>query len=170
MKNSVFLLFIFLLFGNKLLAQDKIKQLLQERETLNQSYKESENLATGLFGNRSKEDMQATIKILSDILEKDNELLNEYERLKANSQAEFTDKYNELIQQVNDLSQKNQELLELTERHKGFSKENHAMLEEIEKNQGLVVALLGISILLMIIYVSKYFALKSKYKKLKEND
>jgi chromosome segregation ATPase len=169
MKNSVFFLFIFLLLGNKLLAQDKIKQLLQERETLNQSYKESENLATGLFGNRSKEDMQATIKILSDILEKDNELLNEYEHLKANSQAEFTDKYNELIQQVNDLSQKNQELLELTERHKGFSKENHAMLEEIEKNQGLVVALLGISILLVIIYVSKYFALKSKYKKLKEN-
>ncbi len=169
MKNSVFFLFIFLLLGNKLLAQDKIKQLLQERETLNQAYKESENLATGLFGNRSKEDMQATIKILSDILEKDNELLNEYEHLKANSQAEFTDKYNELIQQVNDLSQKNQELLELTERHKGFSKENHAMLEEIEKNQGLVVAILGISILLVIIYVSKYFALKSKYKKLQQN-
>ena len=169
MKNSVFFLFTFLVLGNKLLAQDKIKQLLEERETLNQSYKESENLATGLFGNRSKEDMQATIKILSDILDKDNELLNEYEHLKASNQAEFTDKYNELIQQVNDLSQKNQELLELTERHKGFSKENHAMLEEIEKNQGLVVALLGISILLVIIYASKYFALKSKYKKLKGN-
>ena len=73
-----------------------------------------------------------------------------------------------MILSLNDLSQKNQELLELTERHKGFSKENHAMLEEIEKNQGLVVALLGISILLVIIYASKYFALKSKYKNLKE--
>lgn len=170
MKNTVLFLFIFLLVGNKLFAQDKIKQLLEERATLNQAYKESENLATGLFGNRSKEDMQATIKILSDILEKDSELLNEYEHLKANSQAEFTDKYNELIQQVNDLSQKNQELLELTERHKGFSKENHAMLEEIEKNQGLVVALLGISVILAIIYAAKYFSLKSKYNKIqKEN-
>ncbi|MEA5141709.1 hypothetical protein [Arcicella rigui] len=167
MKNTTFFLLIFfLVLGNKLFAQDNIKQLLEERETLQQEYKKTESLSTGLFGNRSKDDMETSIQKLEELIAKDNQILAEYEHLKANSQAEFTEKYNELIQQVNDLSQKNQELLELTEKHKGFSKENHAMIEEIEKNQGLAIALLGVSVLLAIIYISKYFSLKAKYKKL----
>jgi hypothetical protein len=171
MKSFVILFLSFFIVKNGLAQErDKIKQLLNERETLYQRYKESESLATGLFGNRSKEDMQTTIKILNDIIDKDNEILTEHEQLKARSDVEFTEKYNELIQQVNDLSQKNLELIELSERHKGFTKENHVMLEEIEQNQGLYIAMLGLSVLISILYISKYISLKSKYKKLQRNN
>ncbi len=163
MKKILLVLLTCFVFVN-VLAQEKMKELTEEREILYQKYKESENLSTGLFGNRSKDDMQKTIEALTEIIDKDNEILNEYKSIQSNANATFTDKYNQLIQENNDLTQKNHDLVELTERHKGFSKENHQMLEEIEKYQGLYIALLGFSVLLAIVYIIKYFSLKSKMK------
>ena len=163
MKNFILLFLMCLVFTNSN-AQDKIKDLTTQRQTLYQKYKESENLSTGLFGNRSKDDMQKTIDALNEIIDKDNEILNEYQSQQSNATAAFTEKYNELIQQNNDLTQKNHDLVELTERHKGFSKENHEMLEEIEKYQGVYIALLGLSLVVAIVFIIKYFSLKNQVK------
>ncbi len=163
MKKLLLVIITFISF-TKVQAQDKIKDLTVEREALYQQYKEAEDLSTGLFGNRSKDDMQKTIEALTGIINKDNEILNEYKSIQSSSNAAFTQKYNELIQENNDLTQKNHDLVELTEKHKGFSKENHQMLEEIEKYQGLYIALLGLSALLAIVYMIKYFSLKNKLK------
>jgi hypothetical protein len=74
MKTLVAIL-IFFLSINTLFAQEEINKLTLERETLYRKYKETESLSTGLFGNRSKDDLQASIDALNEIIKKDNENL-----------------------------------------------------------------------------------------------
>jgi uncharacterized protein YeeX (DUF496 family) len=164
MKTLATILIFFLSF-NFLFAQEEINKLTLERETLYNKYKETENLSTGLFGNRSKDDLQASIDALNEIIKKDNEILDELKNLQANANVEFTNKYNDLILQNNELSQKNRELIELSERHKGYSKENHQMLQDTEDRQVLFISLLVIFGLLAVIYTAKYFVLKSEVKR-----
>jgi hypothetical protein len=160
----IFLLSFFSI--TSIFAQEEINKLTAERENLYRKYKEAESLSTGIFGNRSKDDMQTTIDALNEIIKKDNQILDELKSIQADSQIEFTNKYNDLIQQNNDLSQKNRELLELSERHKGYSKENHNMLQATEDRQVLLVSLMAIFGLCSVIYVVKYFVLKSEMKKM----
>ena len=122
--KTPFLIFLFFTFSNFLYAQEQINKLTLERENLYRKYKETESLSSGLFGNRSKDDLQTTIDALNEIIKKDNEILEELTHIQENSKIEFTNKYNDLIMQNNELSQKNRELIELTERHKGYTKEN----------------------------------------------
>jgi DNA repair exonuclease SbcCD ATPase subunit len=161
-----FIFFISFLSINPLFAQEEINKLTAERESLYRKYKEAESLSTGIFGNRSKDDLQTTIDALNEIIKKDNEILEELKNVQADSKVEFTNKYNDLIQQNNDLSQKNRELLELSERHKGYSKENHDMLQATEDKQILFMSLLTIFVIIAIVYVVKYFVLKSEMKKM----
>jgi len=163
--KTAFIIFISLLAINSVFAQEEINKLTVERENLYRKYKEAESLSTGLFGNRSKDDMQTTIDALSEIIKKDNEILEELKHIQADSQIEFTNKYNDLIQQNNDLSQKNRELLELSEKHKGYSKENHEMLQATEDKQILFISLLTIFVIIAVVFVVKYFVLKSEMKK-----
>jgi uncharacterized protein YeeX (DUF496 family) len=165
MKTIVIFLITFLSV-NSLFAQEEINKLTAERENLYRKYKEAESLSTGIFGNRSKDDMQTTIDALNEIIKKDNEILEELKHIQADSQVEFTNKYNDLIQQNNDLSQKNRELSEMTERHKGYSKENHEMLQATEDKQILFMSLLVIFGILAVVYIVKYFSLKSEMKKM----
>ncbi len=162
-----FLMFLLAFFSaNHLLAQEEINKLTAERESLYRKYKETESLSTGIFGNRSKDDLRTTIDALNDIIKKDNQILEELKSIQADSKIEFTNKYNDLIQQNNDLSQKNRELLELSEKHKGYSKENHSILQATEDRQVLLVSFMAIFALLSAIYVIKYFVLKSETKKI----
>ena len=164
MKTWIITFFLILMI-KPLFAQEEINKLTAERESLYRKYKDSEGLSTGLFGNRSKDDLQATIDALNEIIKKDNEILDELKGIQQDSQAEFTNKYNDLIQQNNDLSQKNRELIELSERHKGYSKENHEILQATEDKQVLLMSLLTIFALLSVIYVVKYFGLKREMKR-----
>jgi chromosome segregation ATPase len=169
MKIFLTLLTLFIA-TNSLFAQEEINKLTLEREKLYSKYKDTEGLTTGLFGNRSKGDLQTSIDALNEIIKKDNEILDELKHIQEDSKVEFTNKYNDLIRQNNELSDKNRELIELSERHKGYSKENHQMLEETEQKQILHISLLAIFALLSLIYIVKYFSLKSDYKKLKSNN
>jgi uncharacterized protein YeeX (DUF496 family) len=165
MKSLLIFLLTFLSI-NSLFAQEEINKLTAERENLYRKYKETESLSTGIFGNRSKSDMQVTVDALNEIIKKDNQILEELKSIQADSKIEFTNKYNDLIQQNNDLSQKNRELLELSERHKGYSKENHEILQATEDKQVLFMSLLTIFVILSVVYVIKYFVLKSEMKKI----
>ncbi len=165
MKSLLLCLLTFFLINN-LSAQEEINKLTTERENLYRKYKDTESLSTGIFGNRSKSDLQTTIDALNEIIKKDNEILEELKSIQADSKIEFTNKYNDLIQQNNDLSQKNRELLELSERHKGYSKENHEILKATEDKQVLFMSLLTIFVILSVVYVVKYFILKSEMKKM----
>jgi uncharacterized protein YeeX (DUF496 family) len=165
--KTPFLIFLFFTFSNFLYAQEQINKLTLERENLYRKYKETESLSSGLFGNRSKDDLQTTIDALNEIIKKDNEILEELTHIQENSKIEFTNKYNDLIMQNNELSQKNRELIELTERHKGYTKENHHIIEETQQKQSLLISLLVSLGLLSVIYTIKYFVLKSEMKRIR---
>jgi hypothetical protein len=164
--KTPFLIFLLFTSTNILYAQEEINKLTAERANLFQKYKETENLTSGLFGNRSKDDLQSTIKALNEIVRKDNEVIEELTHNQVNSKIEFTNKYNDLIRQNNELSRKNSELLDMTERHKGYSKENHQIIEETQQKQTLLISLLVCFGLLSVVYLIKYFVLKKEMKKL----
>ena len=164
--KTPFLIFIFICTTYFLYAQEGIEKLTVERASLYDKYKETESLTSGLFGNRSKDDLQTTIDALNEIVKKDNEILEELKHIQENSKVEFTNKYNDLIMQNNDLSQKNRELIEMTERHKGYSKENHQIIEQTQQEHTLLISFLIVFGLLSLIYTAKYFMLKSEMKKL----
>ncbi len=165
--KTPFLIFLFVTFSTCIFAQEEINKLTMERANLYRKYKETESLTSGLFGNRSKGDLQTTIDALNEIIKKDNEILEELTHIQADSKVEFTNKYNDLIMQNNDLSEKNRELVEMTERHKGYSKENHRIIEQTEQKQTLLISLLVVFGSLSIIYIIKYFILKSEIIKLR---
>ena len=166
--KTIFLIIFLITSSNFLFAQEEINKLTTERANLYRKYKETESLTSGLFGNRSKGDLQTTIDALNEIIKKDNEILEALTHIQADSKVEFTNKYNDLIMQNNDLSQKNRELMEMSERHKGYSKENHQIIEQTEEKQTLLISLLVVFGLLSIIYTIKYFKLKSEMNKLKK--
>lgn len=169
MKTCLIIL-LFIISTNFLYAQEQINKLTLERESLYRNYKETENLSTGLFGNRSKDNMQTTIDALNKIIKKDNEILDELKHIQENLKIEFTNKYNDLIRQNNDLSQKNRELIQLAERHKGYSKENHQIIEETEQKQTLLISFLTLFGLISLLYTIKYFVLKGEMKRLLNGD
>lgn len=158
---------LFIIFSNFLYAQDEIDKLTAERANLYRKYKETESLTSGLFNNRTKSDLQATINALNEIIKQDNEILEELTHIQADSKIEFTNKYNDLILQNNELRQKNSELTEMMERNKSYSKENHQIIEQTEQKQILLTSLLVVVGLLSIIYTIKYFLLKNEVNKLK---
>ena len=164
--KTLLLIFFFITFNNFLYAQKEIDKLTVERANLYRKYKETENLTSGLFGNRSKSDLQTTVDALNEIIKKDNEILEELTHIQADSKIEFTNKYNDLIMQNNDLSQKNSELIKMSERHKGYTKENHQIVEQTEERQTLLTSLLIVLSLLSVTYTIKYFMLKSQMNRL----
>ncbi|WP_052354142.1 hypothetical protein [Flectobacillus major] len=161
---ALFSFFVLISWGG--FSQDKLKSLTTERQLLYNEYLASESQSSGLFGNRTKDDMQTSIEALKQIMEKDNQILDELKNLQEQSKADFTEKYNDLIQQNNDLTQKNRELIELTERHKGWSKENHTILENVEQEHTLAISIAAVLGFLFLLYLIKYFGLKSQYKEL----
>lgn len=157
---------LFIISTHFLYGQEEINKLTLERQLLYRQYKETESLTSGLFGNRSKGDLQTTIDALNKIIKKDNEILDKLKNIQEDSKVEFTNKYNDLIMQNNDMSQKNRELIEMSERHKGYSKENHQIIEKTEQKQTLIISFLVVFGLLSVIYMIKYFILKSEMKRL----
>jgi flagellar biosynthesis chaperone FliJ len=166
--KTPFLIFSLMISTNFLYAQEEINKLTVERANLYQKYKETESLTSGLFGNRSKDDLQTTIDVLNEIIKKDSEILEELTHIQENSKTEFTNKYNELIRQNNELSRKNSELLDVTERHKNYTKENHQIIDETEQKQTLLISLLVSFGLIAVIYSIKYFVLKSEMKRVSD--
>jgi hypothetical protein len=156
-------LFLTLLSCANLLAQGtKLDELTTERQMLYSAYQDAENKQSGLFGSRSKDDLQVTVDAVKAILEKDNEILQELKNANQQSKAELIDKYNDLIRQNNELMEKNREITELAERHKGWSKENHDMLQSTENQESILLLALFCSTVLAIYYVFKYYGLKKK--------
>jgi ElaB/YqjD/DUF883 family membrane-anchored ribosome-binding protein len=145
-------------------AQDKVSILTIEREQLYRAYQDADSQMSGILGNRTKDDLQQTIDALRAIIDKDNEILEEIANSNAKDRSEFTDKYNDLIQQNNDLTQKNKELMELNQRTEGFSKESHVILEDAQQREFLYIAIAGFMGILFLIYLTKYSTLKNKVK------
>ena len=97
MKKIAFLFIALLTFVVKGIAQDRLKSLTEERQVLYSKFKESESQSSGIFGNRTKDDMQSSIEALKEIMAKDNEILDELNNLSEKSKSDFTEQYNDMI-------------------------------------------------------------------------
>lgn len=74
----IFLIFsLFLNLQNPPMDGAKLEKLVQERDQLHATWKNSENRKTGIFGNRTKKDMIETNEWLERIVSKDNQIMDE---------------------------------------------------------------------------------------------
>ncbi|MCF1751992.1 Clp protease ClpB [Mariniradius sediminis] len=71
-------------------AQEKLKKLVEERESLHQAWKVSESKKTGIFGNRTKKDMVETHGWMERIIDKDNLIMEELKLLRDIEKTEIT--------------------------------------------------------------------------------
>jgi hypothetical protein len=78
------------LFVSESFAQEKLKKLVEERETLHQAWKVSESKKTGIFGNRTKKDMVETHGWMERIIDKDNLIMEELKMLRDIEKTEIT--------------------------------------------------------------------------------
>ncbi len=161
MKKLGALLFFIVNISNSI-AQNQLDSLTQQRYDLYQTFKEAESQKSGFFGNRTKEDQQASIDALTEIIEKDDQILDELNRMQDKSRTEMTGKYNEAIQENNELTQKYTDLLELTERQKGWTTESHSTLSKVEENANIFKGIALVLGLLLIYYMIKYYTIKNK--------
>lgn len=107
-----------------LFAQAKLDKMVNERNSLHQQWRTSENKKTGIFGNRTKKDMVETNDWMERIIQKDNQIMDE---LKLMSEIEKT----EITYEKNDykfISQKQER--EITQLKRALSEKEEVVNEK----------------------------------------
>lgn len=107
-----------------LFAQAKLDKMVNERNSLHQQWRTSENKKTGIFGNRTKKDMVETNEWMKRIIQKDNQIMDE---LKLMSEIEKT----EITYEKNDykfISQKQER--EITQLKRALSEKEEVVNEK----------------------------------------
>lgn len=89
MRKILLVCLAFLLVSESF-AQEKLKKLVEERESLHQAWKVSESKKTGIFGNRTKKDMVETLGWMERIIDKDNLIMEELKLLRDIEKTEIT--------------------------------------------------------------------------------
>lgn len=119
------LILVFMLFSPLcLFAQAKLDKMVNERNSLHQQWRTSENKKTGIFGNRTKKDMVETNEWMKRIIQKDNQIMDE---LKLMSEIEKT----EITYEKNDykfISQKQER--EITQLKRALSEKEEVVNEK----------------------------------------
>ncbi|SDY68513.1 hypothetical protein SAMN05444412_102230 [Rhodonellum ikkaensis] len=73
-----------------LFAQAKLDKMVNERNSLHQQWRTSENKKTGIFGNRTKKDMVETNDWMERIIQKDNQIMDELKLMSEIEKTEIT--------------------------------------------------------------------------------
>lgn len=85
------LILVFMLFSPLcLFAQAKLDKMVNERNSLHQQWRTSENKKTGIFGNRTKKDMVETNDWMERIIQKDNQIMDELKLMSEIEKTEIT--------------------------------------------------------------------------------
>lgn len=139
-----------------------IHKLIQNRQELFSQYADQIKKRSGIFGSQSKRDIKKSADILHSIIEKDNEIIREMERMLEKRQMQYLD---EGVDREN-AQQKNRKIISIIDRLK---LENDEMMEENRKlrmakkfsNFYTIVASAVAAVLLFIILRRKYGGEKS---------
>jgi ATP-dependent Zn protease len=73
----IFQVFLLILAGTPLLADDKLDQLLKERKVLYRDFEYYKSQKSSFWGTQSKKDMKKAIDVLKKIIIKDNEVIKQ---------------------------------------------------------------------------------------------
>ena len=159
--NKVFLLIPFLLFNAQLKAQDslgnitELQKLLKERKDRFEAYATSADQRSGIFGNKTKKDLEKSREILFQIVKTDNNILNELTRViskRGMAKADYSYDESGYKQTIDQLTQAadtlNKQLVAVKEI-------NAAMESKAHTQQWILYLLLGVIALLTIGIVLK---------------
>jgi hypothetical protein len=141
------------------LQKNKINDMLNERSLKFGEYDQSLSNKTGIFGLKTKKDMQKSIDILTDIILTDNSILKEtktlldyqtYQKEQVSNQGkEFENRNLDFMNTINKLQTQNEKLeLEISEFKKG------------KKFYQLVTYALGLSLIGIALFVFRKISLK----------
>jgi hypothetical protein len=114
---------------------DNLVKLLDDREQLFLKYEYQIQTRSGIFGNQTKEDILASNKVLLQVIDADNAILNELDRVMksqrsdaAQTQIESGQKeiqlqnYRDIMDRMNAQANQNSERIKLLERHNLIAK------------------------------------------------
>mgnify|MGYP006152798337 FL=1 len=141
------------------LQKNKINNMLNERSLKFGEYEQSLSNRTGIFGLKTKKDMQKSIDILTDIILTDNSILKEtktlldyqtYQKEQVTNQGkDFENRNLNFIETINKLQTQNEKLeTEINELKKG------------KKFYQLVAYALGLSLIAIALFVFRKISLK----------
>jgi vacuolar-type H+-ATPase subunit I/STV1 len=148
--KKIFLLIPFLLFNAQLKAQDslgnitELQKLLKERKDRFEAYATSADQRSGIFGNKTKKDLEKSREILFQIVKTDNNILNELTRViskRGMAKADYS--YNEAgyLQTIDRLT----EAVDTLNKQLAAVKEINAPLEKkVHNQQWILYSLLGV--------------------------
>jgi hypothetical protein len=140
--RNIFLVVALFLLGFSTLAQEseRLTQLNQDRDRLYNEWKAASNESSGLFGGRSKDDLNVEIEILKKLMAKDEEILKETQRMDLSQLQDLKNQYNDLNQQYNDLLGEKDNLSGRLNEQKQFSKDNRSAQQLGESRQLLYLS------------------------------
>src|SRR5690606_6200703 len=84
------IILLFLLFPLAVFGQERLNKVVAERQQLHEQWQQSENQRSGIFGNRTRKDMIATNKWMARSIQKDNQIMQELERLRKIETTEIS--------------------------------------------------------------------------------
>lgn len=159
--NKISLLILFFLFTATLKAQEslgditELQKLLKERKDRFEAYATSADQRSGIFGNKTRKDLEKSREILFEIVKTDNTIFNELTRViskRGMAKADYS--YDEMgyKQTIDQLTRAadtlNKQLVAIKEI-------NASLKKKVNFQQGIVYLLLGVTALLTLGIVLK---------------
>ncbi|MGY6558618.1 MAG: Clp protease ClpB [Nitritalea sp.] len=138
------------------MAQAKLEKLLEDRAALHQAWKSSEANKSGIFGNRTKKDMQETNAWLERILQKDNLIIQELELQQRIVTSEMTYEKNDYKFIVQRLERENRQL----KQH--LARAEDLLLEQKKTTSSVWKWLTWTSLFLLVLLMGNYWRMRQR--------
>ncbi|EIM78757.1 hypothetical protein A3SI_01766 [Nitritalea halalkaliphila LW7] len=138
------------------MAQAKLEKLLEDRAALHQAWKASEANKSGIFGNRTKKDMQETNAWLERILQKDNLIIQELELQQQIVASEMTYEKNDYKFVMQRLERENRQLKER------LAQAEDALLEQKKTTSSVWKWLTWTSLFLLALLMGNYWRMRQR--------
>jgi predicted ribosome quality control (RQC) complex YloA/Tae2 family protein len=159
--NKIILLILFFLFAAPLIAQDslgniaELQKLLKDRKDRFEAYATSADQHSGIFGNKTKKDLEKSREILFQIVRTDNTIFDELTRViskRGMAKADYS--YDEVAykQTIDQLTQATDTL---NKQLAAVKEINAAMEKKANIQQWVLYSLLGAIVLLTLGIVLK---------------
>ena len=159
MKKTILIIFAFCCFHvtvaqNDMMEKKKLYDLLEQRKQRFNSYSSSIEKRSGIFGNKTKKDLQQSNEILREVVRTDNDIINVLNRavdFKTYEKVNLNYNVNENSQQLENLTRATDTL----EKQVMFLKKENTTLQEDAKWAKAKIITLLIALMIMILFIRR---------------
>lgn len=155
-KYSLFTVACFFCIIGSLSAQDRVAQLLQERDNLYQQYEQYMSQNSAFFGGKSKKDLTNIVNTLKGIIAKDNELIREVRLLSVRRESSAIGQNQATVSRIYELERETTSLRSQLNTTATQLKTRQEELEAVASNGNelrLIIVALSAGIVLLLGYV-----------------